>query len=409
MRTTATFSVLFWVYSQRAKNNLAVIYARISINGRKLNISLKRKIDINLWDPRKQRVKGSYSKSKELNQFLDLEYSKLFQCYQDLRIEGKVLSPENIKSKYFGDLDQLISLEDLFKYHNENFFSKLKPNTSRLYITSQNYIRQFVKKEYKKSDFFLKELDYSFIIKFENYLRSVRPRHYQESLQHNAVMKHIQRLRKMITLAFHLEWIERDPFVKFKPNLIQKERGFLTVEELQKIEDLQPELPRLQKVRDLFIFSCYTGISYGDLMLLSPQNLTIGIDKKFWIVTKREKNGNQVKLPLLSKAVTITEKYKNNEACIVNNSLLPIISNQKLNSSLKEIANLCHIKNNLTFHLARHTFATTVALTNGVPIETVSKILGHKKLSTTQIYAKVIERKVSEDMETLEQKLNSGN
>lgn len=408
MRTTATFSVLFWVYSQRAKNDFAVIYARITINGRKLNISLKRKVDINLWDPRKQRVKGTCSKSKEINQFLDLEYTKLFQCYQDLRIEGKVLSPENIKSKYFGDLDQLISLEDLFKYHNENFFSKLKPNTSRLYITSQNYIRRFIKKEYKRADLYLKELEYGFIIKFENYLRSVKPRHYQNGLQHNAVMKHIQRLRKMITLAFHLEWIERDPFVKFKPNLIQKERGFLSLEELQKIEDLQPELPRLQKVRDLFIFSCYTGISYGDLMLLSPQNLTIGIDKKFWIITKREKNGNQVKLPLLSKAVILVEKYKNEEACIINNSLLPIISNQKLNSYLKEIANMCHIKSNLTFHLARHTFATTVALTNGVPIETVSKILGHKKLSTTQIYAKVIERKVSEDMDTLEQKLNSG-
>lgn len=147
-------------------------------------------------------------------------------------------------------MEHLISLEDPFKYHNENYFSKLKNNTSRLYITSQNYIRRFVKKVY----------------------------------------------------------IERDPFVKYKPNLIQKERGFLSLEELRKIEDLQPELPRLQKVRDLFIFRCYTGISYGDLMLLSPQNLTIGIDKKFWIITKREKNGYQVKLPLLSKAVILVEK-----------------------------------------------------------------------------------------------------
>lgn len=406
MRTQSTFSVLFWIYSQRAKNNLAVIYARITINGRKLNISLKRKAEVNLWNPKKQRVRGTCAKSKGLNQFLDQEYSKLFQCYQDLRIEGKVLSPENIKSKYFGDLDQLVSLEDLFKYHNENFFSKLKHNTSRLYITSQNYLRKFIKKEFKRTDFYLKELDYSFIIKFENYLRSVKPRHYQKRLQHNAVMKHLQRLRKMVTLAFHLEWIDRDPFVKFKPHLEQKERGFLTVEELQKIEELKPEILRLQKVRDLFIFSCYTGISYGDLMLLTPQNLTIGIDKKFWIITKREKNGNQVKLPLLSNAISIIEKYKNDEECQVHKSLLPVISNQKLNSYLKEIAAMCHIGKNLTFHLARHTFATTVALTNGVPIETVSKILGHRKLSTTQIYAKVIERKVSEDMDFLQKKLN---
>jgi integrase/recombinase XerD len=406
MRTQSTFSVLFWIYSKRAINNLAVIYARITINGRRLNISLKRKAEVSLWDPKKKRVRGTCAKSKDLNQFLDQEYSKLFQCYQELRIEGEVLSPENIKSKYFGDLDQLVSLEDLFKYHNENFFSKLKHNTSRLYITSQNYIRKFIKKEFKRTDFYLKELDYSFIIKFENYLRSVKPRHYQKRLQHNAVMKHLQRLRKMVTLAFHLEWIDRDPFVKFKPHLEQKERGFLTVEELQKIEDLKPEIPRLQKVRDLFIFSCYTGISYADLMLLTPQNISIGIDKKFWIVTKREKNGNQVKLPLLSKAISIIEKYKNDGECEVSKSLLPVISNQKLNSYLKEIAAVCHINKNLTFHLARHTFATTVTLTNGVPIETVSKILGHRKLSTTQIYAKVIERKVSEDMNILQKKLD---
>lgn len=402
----STFSVLFWIYSQRAKNNLAVIYARITVNGRKLNISLKRKADVNLWDSKKQRVSGKSSKSKELNQFLDQEYSKLFQCYQELRVEGKVLSPESIKTRYFGGMENLFSLEDMFKYHNENMFLKLKYNTSRLYVTSQNYIRKFIEKEYARKDLYLKELDYSFIIKFENYLRAVRPRHYQKSLQHNAVMKHIQRLRKMVTLAFHLEWIDRDPFVKFKPHLIQKERGYLTTEELESIENVKLEIPRLKKVKDLFVFSCYTGVSYADLMLLTPQNLVIGIDKKFWIITRREKNGNQVKLPLLSKAITLVEDYKIDQSCVANNSLLPQMSNQKVNSYLKEIAEMCKIEKNLTFHLARHTFATTVALTNGVPIETVSKILGHKKLSTTQIYAKVIERKVSEDMDMLQQKID---
>ncbi|MBZ9729937.1 site-specific integrase [Salegentibacter sp. JZCK2] len=406
MRTQSTFSVLFWIYSKRAKDNLTVIYARISINRRKLNISLKRKVDVTLWDPRKQKLKGKSQYARELNQFLDQEHSKLFQCYQDLRMEGGVLSPESIKSRYFGDREHLFSFEDIFEYHNNNMFSKLKYNTSRLYIISQNYIRRFVKKEYGRKDLYLKELDYSFVIKFENYLRAVKPRHYRKNLQHNAVMKHIQRLRKMVTLAFHLEWINRDPFVKFRPHLEQKERGFLTLEELESIENLELESPRLKKVRDLFIFSCYTGVSYGDLMLLTPQNLVIGIDKKFWIITRREKNGNQVKVPLLSKAINLLEEYKNDKECLMKNSLLPVRSNQKVNSYLKEIVEKCNIEKNVTFHLARHTFATTVALSNGVPIETVSKILGHKKLSTTQIYAKVVERKVSEDMGLLQQKLN---
>lgn len=406
MRTQSTFSVLFWIYSKRAKDNLTIIYARISINGRKLNISLKRKVDVTLWDPRKQRLQGKSLHAKELNQFLDQEHSKLFQCYQDLRMEDGVLSPESIKSRYFGDREHLFSLEDIFQYHNNNMFSKLKHNTSRLYITSQNYIRRFVKKEYGRNDLYLKELDFSFVIKFENYLRAVRPRHYRSSLQHNAVMKHIQRLRKMITLAYHLEWIDRDPFIKYKPHLEQKERGFLTPEELERIENVELQSPRLKKVRDLFVFSSYTGISFGDLMLLTPQNLVIGMDKKFWIITRREKNGNKVKVPLLLKAINLLEAYKNNKECHIKNSLLPPISNQKVNSYLKEIAEKCKIEKNLTFHLSRHTFATTVALSNGVPIETVSKILGHKKLSTTQIYAKVIERKVSEDMELLQQRLN---
>jgi site-specific recombinase XerD len=406
MRTQSTFSVLFWIYSKRAKENQTAIYARISINGRKLNISLKRKVDVDLWDPKKQKLMGKSPYAKELNQFLEQERSTLFQCYQYLRMEGAVISAETIKSRYFGDREHLYTLEDIFEYHNNNMFSKLKRNTTRLYITSQNYIRGFVKKIYGRKDLYLKELDYSFVVKFENYLRSVKPRHYRKKLQHNAVMKHIQRLRKMITLAYHLDWIEKDPFVKFKPHLERRERGFLTPEELEGLELVELEIPRLKKVRDLFIFSCYTGISFGDLILLTPQNLVIGIDKKFWIITRREKNGNQVKVPLLAKAMNLLEEYKNNEECRIKNSLLPMITNQKANSYLKEIDTKCSIEKNLTFHLARHTFATTVALSNGVPIETVSKILGHKKLSTTQIYAKVIERKVGEDMELLQHKLN---
>ena len=406
MRTASTFSVLFWIYAKRAKNDLAVIYARITINGKKLNISLKRKADVRLWDPTKQRVNGKCPNSKELNEFLDQEYSRLFQCYQELKIQGKVLVPETVKKKYFGEDERLFSVEDIILYHNDNMFSKLRGNTSRLYITSQNYIRQFIFKEYKRKDLYLKELDYSFLLRFEKYLRTVRPRHYQKNLQHNAVMKHIQRLRKMVTLAFHLEWIERDPFVKFRAHLIPKEREFLSKEELRQIESFDNLEERLAVVRDLFVFSCYTGVSYADLMALTPSNLVIGINRKVWIVTQREKNGNPVKVPLLSKPLDLIAKYKMHPKCMVNNSLFPRISNQKVNAYLKEIAALCGIKKNVTFHLGRHTFATIVTLTNGVPIETVSKMLGHSKLSTTQIYAKVIERKVSDDMEILQQKIN---
>ena len=405
MRTTSTFSVLFWVYEQRAKNGEAPVYARISVDNKKLNISLKRKVNLSLWDSRAQRLTGTDAFSLEFNEFLDQEYSRLFQCYQELRIEGKLRTVENIKKKYFGEDGKLYSLEDIFEYHNTTCFSKLSPNTSRLYITSQNYVRRFIKKEYNRTDYYLQELDYSFVLRFDNFLRLTKSNTHKGNLQHNAVMKHIQRLKKMVSLAHRLEWINKNPFLNFKSTLEPRERTFLSAENFKKIETIELNSNRLVRVRDLFIFSCYTGISYGDLVLLKPDNLTIGVNGKLWIITRRMKNGNSVKVPLLKKAIAILDKYKNDKACEITQTLLPKISNQKVNQYLKEIAELCEIHQDVTFHLARHTFATTVALSNGMPIETVSKILGHKKLSTTQIYAKVVERKLGDDMDYLERKI----
>jgi len=183
------------------------------------------------------------------------------------------------------------------------------------------------------------------------------------------------------------------------------ERGFLTKDELTRIEELPYSIERIQTAKDLFIFSCYTGIAYGDLMLLTKDNVVHGLDGYQWIVTKRQKNGNSVKIPLLPTALSLIETFKTHPKVFRNGTLFPKISNQKLNSYLKEITNLCSIKKNITFHMACHTFATTVTLSNGVPIETVSKVLGHTKISTTQIYAKVVERKVSDDMFILRKKL----
>jgi site-specific recombinase XerD len=225
-------------------------------------------------------------------------------------------------------------------------------------------------------------------------------------MENNTVMKHIERLRKMIKMAIRYEWLEKDPFIAFKQKFHRFERGYLSEEELKIIEEKEFTIARLQHVKDLFIFSCYTGLSYIDLIQLSPENIQIGIDKKFWLFTSREKTDNPVRIPILPVAMDIINKYKTDPKALVYNRLFPPISNQKLNSYLKEIANLCQISKNFTFHLARHTFATTVTLTNGVPIESVSKMLGHSKISTTQIYAKVVEKKLSEDMEKLKKRLN---
>ncbi len=406
MRSTTTFSILFWIYAKRTKNNLAPLYVRITVDGKKLNISLKRRIDIHLWDPKKQRVKGTGGISKSLNQYLGEVYSELFQCYQELRAEDKRITPQIIKSKFLGnDKVARYTLRDIIEYHNAKMFHKLQYNTSRLYLTSQKYILLFLQKEYKVNDIELAELDYQFILNFENFLRGHKPNHYQKKIGNNAVMKHIQRLRKMITLAYNIEWIDKDPFRKFKQKLVPTHRGFLTAKELKNLEDLDIDSERLKTVRDMFVFCCYTGISYADLMHLTNKSVVMGVDKSYWIITKRLKTGNAVKIPLLPKAIDLVRQYKSDKRGKVYGTIFPKISNQKMNAYLKEIAEPAGIHKNLTFHMARHTFATTVTLTNGVPIETISKMLGHTKLATTQIYAKVIERKVSDDMQLLRQKL----
>lgn len=401
MQHSQTFSIIFWINTSRIKNDEAKIYARVTVNQKRANISLKYDVAVNTWDKNKSRIKGNSEKSRIINHYLDQVYTKLFKCYQELNAEDKLITAHAIKNRFLGIDERHYSMQNLIDYHNKTMEHKLHKHTMRHYFGSQKYILILIKKSYKTSDIYLKDITYSFIIEFENMLRS----HNQGSIANNTVMKHIQRLRKMITMAHHMEWIDRDPFAKYKGKHEKVERGFLTKDELSRIEELPYSIERIQTVKDLFIFSCYTGIAYGDIMLLTKQNVVHAMDGYQWIMTKRQKNGNSVKIPLLPKALSLIETYKTHPKVIRNGTLFPTISNQKLNSYLKEVANLCAINKKVTFHMARHTFATTVTLSNGVPIETVSKILGHTKIATTQIYAKVIERKVSDDMFMLREKL----
>jgi len=396
MKNTNTFSILFWLKLANAKNGKAPLYARITVNGRRAELSLKRKLLVSNWDANKNRLKGLSDETKIFNNYLEQVHSKLFEAYQGLRDKNQLVTAQLIKSSFLGNGENTHALSDIIDYHNEHMKSTLRWGTQKNYYTTHKYIFLFLKQKHRTTDIFLSELSYKFIIDFERFLRQ------QKSMGNNTVMKHIERLRKMVSLAYKMEWIDKDPFVKFEAKYERKERTFLTNEELLAIENKQFSIPRLQLIKDLFVFSCYTGLSYGDVMSLTKDNLCIGINRKQWIYSQRLKTNIPVKIPLLSKALGIIGKYKTHPNSINKETLFPNISNQKLNSYLKEIADVCGINKNLTFHIARHTFATTVTLSNGVPIETVSKLLGHSKITTTQIYAKVIERKVGKDMERLE-------
>tara|TARA_R110000765_G_C18945568_1_gene608071 strand:- start:1316 stop:2551 length:1236 start_codon:yes stop_codon:yes gene_type:complete len=405
MKTSSSFSILFWVNISRTKNREASLYARITVNGKRAAISLNRKVLITDWDSDRNRAKGTGQKSRILNTYLDETYNQLFQAYQDLKSEHKQITARSIKARFLG-LDAINrSVLDIISYHNEDMKGKLKWGTQKNYFTTQRYISRFLSKAYKSPDIQLRELDYDFIIKFEKFLRGYIPQDHQRRMGNNTVMKHIERFRKLINLSRKLGWMERDPFINFKAKRIKTERGFLSLLELQEIEKKNFTIPRLQLVRDLFVFSCYTSLSYIDAINLRAENIRIGIDGELWIYYNREKTTKPIHIPLLPKALDIIEKYKDNQKAILQGTVFPKISNQKLNSYLKEIADVCGIEKNLTFHIARHTFATTVTLSNGMPIETVSKLLGHSKIATTQIYAKVIERKVSDDMHRLRKHL----
>lgn len=401
MRTKNTFSVHFWVKPTNEKVNQGIIYARITVNQRRVLVSLKRKISFDLWDSSKKKVKGTSSEAKQINHYLDSAKSRIFQCYQELSSKGKKVTAQLIKATYLGEVENSKSLRDLIEYHSRKIKNTHAAGSIRNYRVSEKYFFKFLNKERKTSDIYLKELDYKFLCDFEDFLGSYYPKGHPKAMGHNTIMKHIQRLRKMVTLAYNMEWLDKDPFRRWKNTFEKKDREFLTVGELSNLETYEFLVERLDRVRDLFVFSCYTGISYTDIMKLTKDNITIGIDRNKWIISKRQKTNTPIKVPLLDPVLELIKKYEDHPMTLVSGTLLPKITNEKLNVYLKEVAILCGIKKNLTFHMARHTFATTVTLSNGVPIETVSKLLGHTKISTTQIYARVLENKISQDMNAL--------
>jgi len=401
MQTNTTFSVIFFTRKPRGHSDELSIYARITVDGKRAEISLKRSVLVSHWDNNKARCRGNTTKTRFLNSYLDEVYNQLLDCHKQLFEDGKIVTAQAIKRRYLGEDDNHRTLKELITYHNTNMINVLKFGTMKNYYTTEKYLNKFLIEILKVDDIYLKQLNYRFICDFEQYLRKYKNTRKQLALSNNGVMKHLERFKKMINLAFKLEWILKNPFIQFQLKFEKFDRQYLTECELERIENIHYNNERLEKVKDCFIFSCYTGLSYVDVKELTLNQITRGIDNNYWIFTKREKTNEIVKIPILPRALTIINKYKTACEKIKSEKLLPLSSNQKANVYLKEIAKDCGIQKNVSFHVARHTFATTVMLSNGVPIETVSKLLGHTKLTTTQIYARVVETKISEDVQNL--------
>jgi site-specific recombinase XerD len=274
-----------------------------------------------------------------------------------------------------------------------------KPTLTK-YNTTVNHLESFLKWKYKVSDISLLQLKYEFLSGFEFYLKT------EKSIDHNTAAKYIKNTKKVINDCVAKGWLKANPFTNFKITTKLVDRTFLSEEELEILANKELRVDRVALVRDIFVFSCYTGLSFIDVANLTPNHIATGMDREKWIFTSRQKTNTASHIPILPPAMEIINKYKDHPASVSKGRLLPMLSNQKMNAYLKEIADLCEINKDLTFHVARHTFATTVTLTNGVPIETVSKMLGHKKLQTTQHYAKILDTKISQDMSVLFKKFN---
>jgi site-specific recombinase XerD len=404
MKKTTTFGIRFFIKTYKVRDGRAPIYVRITVGIKPLDVSLKRDVEVANWNSERGIAKGHREEIKSLNAYIEQVRADITNCYSELKIQKKVITAEAVKNLFCGIVPEERTLIWLVDYHNEQMQTFLEWGTRKNYSTTKKYIELFLKEVHKTSDVPLSALNYTFLVDFEVFVKTRQPLDHHKPCGHNTVLKHIERLRKLVNLAIKNEWLDRDPFAKFQARYIRNDREFLSQVELETIEKKEFSVVRLQWVKDLFVFSCYTGLAYCDIMDLAPQNISIGIDGGYWIVTSRKKTNQSVRVPLLPTAMQLIEKYKAHPKALATGSVFPKISNQKLNAYLKEVADICAIEKNLTFHLARHTFATTVTLTNGVPIETVSKMLGHTSIRTTQIYAKVIEMKVSEDMLILREK-----
>ena len=397
--------VLLFTLKAAKKNSegLAPIYLRVTIDGERVEISTKRSIEEKKWNKVAQKAIGNSEEARSLNQFLKTLEQQVYNAYRELIEEKKQLTALNLKNRLLKISETPFMLLEIFNEHNKQMAALVNkqyaPNTLRRYVTVLRILQEFLQWKYQVRDFNIKDIDHSFITSLDFYLRSVR------NCNNNSTCKYIRNFKKIILSCVAHGWIAKDPFLNYKAKLEDVERDFLSEEDLEIMAAKEFAIPRLIEVRDVFLFCCYTGLSYADVKSLKHTEIRSGIDGHKWIFTNREKTDEASRIPLLPVPIELMKKYKNHPACENKGLVLPVMSNQKMNAYLQEIKELCGINKQLTCHIARHTFATTVTLSNGVPMETVSKMLGHKSVRTTQIYAKVIDKKLSTDMNALRSKL----
>ena len=399
----ATFNVLFYLRkSRQLKDDTYPIYARITVGSSRAEFSLHLYVLEKNWKPNTGIAKGITKEAKKINSSLEFSRSKIYGHKMELEQQGKKVTAISIKNKYqdISDDDKKTIL-GIFKEHNDRCKKLINidfaPGTYKRYETCYKHVEYFIYNTYGKRDVVLSEVTPRFIQDFEYYLKVDR------KCNHNTATKYLKNFKKIIKIALANYWIKKDPFSNIKFHIKDVDMAFLTEDELNNVMNKQIDIERLQLVRDVYVFACFTGLAFIDVKNLTKNH----IEEKngtLWVKKRRQKTKNWSHIPLLEPAIDIINKYENHPTCIKTGFLLPVMTNQKMNAYLKEIADICGIKKNLSTHTARHTFATTVTLANHISIEVVSKMLGHSSINMTKKYARVVDDIIQRDMRKIQGK-----
>jgi len=397
-------------YLKRAKpnkNGEVPIYQRVTINGNRIERGTGKFVNPALWSSEGAKMIGKSETASLINSHLNRLLNDVYEAEKTLIANRKTVNYINLKKILKGEGDDERTIVPIFQQHNEKMLALVGSDehaigTWKNFRTTLKHLKDFMKTKYQIEDTSIFDINYAFIMDFDFYLRT-KP----DKCSNNTTIKYIKNFHKIFSICLDNEWIQADPFKKYKVKLSIVDRGYLNQHEVDAICEKRFVVHRLELVRDIFIFSCYTGLAYIEVQNLSREHISIGIDGQRWIFINRQKTDGPSHIPLLPIALELIEKYKNHPKCLNTNKVLPILSNQRMNSYLKEIGDVCGINKELTFHLARHTFATTVTLTNGVPLESVGKMLGHRSIKSTQIYARVLDDKLCNDMNVLKQKIGT--
>lgn len=408
MRSTHSFAIDFVTRLCKEDKKKAFIYARITVDGEQpKEISLKEKINAADWNPAKEMVKGQSIQVKSINNYIDDVRFRIKEKYRMLEDNGALITAETVKDAYLGvhTLQKGHMLLELLDYYRKIWEPKLKKGGFKNYKTTIDYVKLFLASQYPSGDIYLSQLNMQLATEFEHYVRN-KPIKDHDPCLGNGLAKHIQRFKRIVNWSVEIEWIKANPFEKYSCPQKRPKRKKLMIQELVALQEKAFANTRLSYVKDLFLFSCYTGLAFIDAMALKEADFEWDVDGTVWCKIYRTKSDGLCPVPLLKSASKILNGYKDHPDAVRRGTIFPPITNQYVNKCLKIMKEACEIVTPMTFHVARHTFAKTVALKNGVPLETVQMMMGHTKISTTQIYADVDEEKIIDDMTGLEGKLN---